>query len=161
SVKGTAFGLDEAATTAANAVAAGVPPGKELTRYLSLTADAAAIAGSSMSEMGSIINKVTTSGKAYNSELQMLSDRGLPIYQWLGAEANRTAAAIFDMASNGQIYTDMLLNAIEKHIGGAAKIMGEESFSAAIANIGADIARIGANFLDAGGKAGGFFSTVK
>lgn len=161
SVKGTAYGLDEAATTAANAVAAGVPPGKELTRYLSLTADAAAIAGSSMSEMGSILNKVTTSGRAYNSELQMLSDRGLPIYQWLAEEANTTADAIFDMASKGQVSTDMLLSAIEKNIGGAAKVMGEEAFSAAIANIGADIARIGANFLDAGGKAGGFFSTVK
>src|SRR5690606_25160514 len=161
SVKGTAFGLDEAATTAANAVAAGIPPGKELTRYLSLTADTAAIAGASLSEIGAILNKVTTSGRAYNTELQMLSDRGLPVYQWLAEEANTTADAIFDMASKGQISTDMLLNAIEKNIGGAAKIMGEESFSAAIANIGADIARIGANFLDAGGKAGGFFSTVK
>lgn len=161
SVKGTSFGMDEAATTAANAVAAGIPPGKELTRYLSLTGDAAAIAGSSMSEMGSIINKVSTAGKAYNGELQQLSDRGLPIYQWLAEEANTTADAIFDMASNGEISSEMLLNAIEKNIGGAAKIMGEESFSAAIANIGADIARIGANFLDAGGQAGGFFSTVK
>jgi len=101
SVKGTAFGLDEAATTAANAVAAGIPPGKELTRYLSLTADTAAIAGASLSEIGSILNKVTTSGRAYNSELQMLSDRGLPVYQWLAEEANTTADAIFDMASKG------------------------------------------------------------
>lgn len=161
SVRGTAFGLDEAATTAANAVAAGIPVGKELTRYLSLTGDAAAIAGTSMSEMGSILNKVTTQGKAYNGELQMLADRGLPIYQWLADEANTTAEAIYDMASNGEISTEMLLNAIEKNIGGAAKVMGEESFSAAIANIGADIARIGAAFLDAGGQAGGFFSTVK
>ncbi len=61
SVKGTSYGLDEAATTAAGAVAAGVKQGKELTRYLSLTADAAAEAGSSMSDMGSIINKVQTS----------------------------------------------------------------------------------------------------
>lgn len=51
SVQGTAFGLDEAATTAANAVAAGIKPGQELTRYLTMTADAAAIAGTSMSEM--------------------------------------------------------------------------------------------------------------
>lgn len=161
SVRGTAFGLDEAATTAANAVAAGIPPGKELTRYLSITADAAAIAGSSMGELGSILNKVTTAGRAYNGELQMLADRGLPIYQWLAKEAGVTADAIFDMASDGAISSEMLLNAIEKNIGGAAKIMGEESFSAAVANIGADISRIGANFLDAGGKAGGFFSTVK
>src|SRR5699024_325311 len=66
SVKGTSFGLGEAATTASSAVAAGIEPGKELTRYLSLTGDAAAIAGTSMGEMGSIINKVQTSNKAYN-----------------------------------------------------------------------------------------------
>lgn len=161
SVRGTAFGLDEAATTAANAVAAGVKEGEELTRYLKLTGDAAAIAGAGMGEMGSILNKVTTAGKAYNGELQMLSDRGLPIYQWLAKEANTTADAVFDMASQGKISSEMLMNAIEKNIGGAAKTMGEESFRAALANIGADIARIGANFLDAGGEGEGFFSTVK
>src|SRR5690606_30348261 len=51
--------------------------------------------------------------------------------------------------------------AIEKNIGGAAKVMGESSFTAAISNIGASFSRIGANFLDAGGKGGGFFSTLK
>lgn len=161
SVRGTAFGLDEAATTAANAVAAGVEPGKELTRYLTLTGDAAAIAGAEMGEMGGIINKVTTAGKAYNGELRQLSDRGLPIYQWLAEEAGVTADAVFDMASEGKISTEMFLNAIENNIGGAAKIMGEKSFTAAIANIGASIGRIGANFLDAGGAGGGFFSTIK
>lgn len=160
-VKGTSFGMDEAATTAANAVAAGVTVGKELTDYLTLTGDAAAIAGTSMTEMGSIINKVTTAGKAYNGELQMLSDRGLPIYQWLADEAGTTADAIFDMASQGEVSTEMFLKAIENNIGGAAKVMGEESFAAALKNIGSDIARIGANFLDAGGEGEGFFSTLK
>src|SRR5699024_9564051 len=60
-VKGNAFGMDEAATTAATAVAAGVDPVKELTRYLTLTGDAAAIADVSLAEMGSILNKVKTS----------------------------------------------------------------------------------------------------
>lgn len=43
-VRGTAFGLDQAASTAANAVAAGIKPGEDLTRTLKLTADAATIA---------------------------------------------------------------------------------------------------------------------
>src|SRR5699024_899113 len=62
SVKGTAFGLDEAVTTASTAVAAGIKPGKELERYLTLVGDASAIAGTNMSEMGSVFNKITTSG---------------------------------------------------------------------------------------------------
>lgn len=161
SVKGTAHGMDEAATTAASAVAAGIKPGKELTRYLSLTGDAAAIAGASMAEMGSIINQVQTSQVAYTDNLNQLADRGIPIYQWLGDEAGVAASEVKEMASEGKISSEMFLAAIEKNIGGAAKTMGEESFKAAVKNIGADISRIGANFLDAGGKAGGFFSTVK
>lgn len=161
SVKGTSYGLDEAATTAASAVAAGIKPGRELTRYLSLTADAAAEAGASMGDMGSIINKVQTSQRAYTENLNQLADRGLPIYQWLAKEANTTADQIRGMAKDGQISSEMFLNAIEKNIGGAAKIIGENSFNATLKNIGASLGRIGANFLDAGGKGGGFFSQVK
>lgn len=161
SVKGTSYGLDEAATTAANAVAAGIKPGKELTKYLTMTSDAAAIAGMSMSEMGSIINKVQTGQLAYTEDLEQLADRGLPIYQWLGEEAGVAAGEVKKLASDGQISSEMLFNAIEKNVGGAAKIIGENSFTAALANIGASISRIGANFLDAGGKGGGFFSQLK
>lgn len=161
SVKGTSFGLGEAATTASSAVAAGIEPGKELTRYLSLTGDAAAIAGTSMGEMGSIINKVQTSNKAYNGELQQLSERGIPIYQWIAKEANVTADAVFDMARDGEISSEMFLNAIETNIGGAAKKMGAKSFTAGFANMWAAVGRLGASFLDAGGKGGGFFSKMK
>lgn len=161
SVKGTSYGMDAAATTAASAVAAGIEPGKELTRYLSLTADAAAIAGSSMSDMGSIVNKVTTSQAAYTGELNQLADRGIPIYQWLAKELDITAGEVKEFASDGKISSEVFLNAIENNIGGAAKKMGETSFTAGLANIWASISRIGANFLDAGGKGGGFFSKLK
>lgn len=161
SVKGTSYGLDEAATTAANAVAAGIKPGKDLTKYLTMTSDAAAIAGMSMSEMGSIINKVQTGQTAYTEDLEQLADRGLPIYQWLGEEAGVAAGEVKKLASDGQISSEILFNAIEKNVGGAAKIIGENSFTAALANIGASISRIGANFLDAGGKGGGLFSQLK
>src|SRR5699024_7850310 len=75
SVKGTSFGLDEAATTAASAVAAGVDPAKELEHYLSLAADTASVANVPFNEMGDIFNKVQTSGKAQNDVLKQLSQR--------------------------------------------------------------------------------------
>lgn len=161
SVKGTAYGLDEAATAAASAVAAGIKPGQELAKYLTLTGDAAAIAGAGFDEMSSIFNRVQTAQRAYTMELNMLADRGIPIYQWLAEEAGVSAEAIRDMASKGEISSEMYFNAIEKNIGGAAKVIGDESFMATIQNIGADIARIGANFLDAGGEGEGFFSKIK
>lgn len=161
SVKGTSFGMGEAATTAANAVAAGIKPGKELTQYLKNTSDAAAIAGSDMSEMGSILNKVQTQNKAYNGELQQLSDRGLPIYEWLAKEANVTGEEVVEMASKGEISSKTLQSAIKNNIGGAAKEMGEKSFTASLANMWAALSRVGTAFLDAGGKGGGFFSKLK
>lgn len=161
SVRGTSFGMDEAATAAASAVAAGIPPGKELTKYLSIMGDAAAIAGTDFNEMASIFNKVQTAQRAYTGDLNQLADRGIPIYQWLAEEAGTSAEAVRDMASRGEVSSEMFRSAIEKNIGGAAKEIGEKSFMAVLKNIGADIARIGANFLDAGGEGEGFFSRLK
>ncbi|AXQ53039.1 tape measure protein [Mycobacterium phage Rando14] len=145
-VKGTAFGLDEAANTAASAVAAGIKPGQDLTRYLSLTADAAAIAGVSMSEMGSIVNKVQTSGKAYTMELTQLADRGLPIFQWLQEEYGVTGEELSKMVADGQVDSATFQRVIEKNIGGAAKGMGG-SFLGSIANMKAAMNRFGAELL--------------
>src|SRR5690554_4486201 len=112
-------------------------------------------------EMGTIFNKVQTKGKAQNDVLQQLSERGIPIYQYLADTISKSTEEIEKMARDGKIKTKDFLKAVEKNIGGASKIIGEESFAAAWKNIGADIGRIGANFLDAGGKGKGFFSTVK
>lgn len=147
SVKGTAFSLDAAATTAASAVAAGIGPGKDLSSYLSSVADAAAIAGVGMSDMGRIFNKVATSNKAQMQELNQLSDKGIPIMQWLSKETGKTAAEVQKMASAGQIDLKTFRSAVEHNVGGAAKSMGGTTIKASIDNIGAAMGRIGASFL--------------
>lgn len=146
-VKGTAFGLGDAATIAANAVAAGVKPGEELTNYLKMTADASAIAGSSLSDMGRIINQVRTGQKAYTDDLNQLADRGIPIYQWIGEEAGVAAGDVKKLASDGKISSQMFEDAISKHIGGAAKKMGD-SFKGAKDNLKAALGRDGAAVLE-------------
>lgn len=161
SVSGTSFAMEDAANTAATAVAAGIKPGQELTRYLSLTADAAAIAGINMGEMGSIFNKIATSGVIQAEEMNQLGDRGIPIFQMLADEMGVSTDQVKELGSQGEISSKIFLNAIEEGFGGAAQIMGDMSFSASFDNIGAAISRIGANFLDAGGKGGGFFSQLK
>ncbi|WP_396921687.1 tape measure protein [Mycolicibacterium sp.] len=146
-VKGTAFGLGEAATIAANAVAAGVKPGEELTNYLKMTADASAIAGSSLGDMGRIINQVRTGQKAYTDDLNQLADRGIPIYQWLGEEAGVAAGDVKELASKGKISAAMFEAAISKHIGGAAQKMGG-SFKGSLDNMKAALGRTGAAALE-------------
>lgn len=146
SVKGTAYGLDAAATLAATAVAAGVEPGQDLTKYLSLAADAATIAGTSLDEMGSIFGKVQTQQRAYTQELNMLADRGIPIYQWLQEELGKTQEELRDMVAKGELDSETYFKAIQKNIGGAALESGKTT-RGAYQNLLAAMSRIGARIV--------------
>lgn len=146
SVKGTAFGLDEAATVAASATAAGIKPGKELTKYLKLTADTATIAGTSLSDMGSILNQVATAGKANNGNLEELSNRGIPIYQLLGKQMDVSAGKVFKLAAAGKVSAKDFEAALHKGVAGAALTAGN-TVQGAFKNMGAALSRFGAAFL--------------
>lgn len=146
SVKGTAFGLDEAATVAAGAVASGVKPGKELERTLKLTGDAATIAGVGMSDMGAIFNKVASSNKIQGDVIAQLSDAGIPVVQLLGKELGKTSEEISTMSRKGEIDFATFQNAMEKGMGGAALESGK-TLQGAFKNTMASLGRIGANLL--------------
>ena len=148
-VKGTAYGMDAAMTAAASATAAGIAPGKELTRYLGLVADAAAVAGVDMNEMGAIFNKVAANGKVTTEEMNQLADRGIPIWQLLAKETGMSMDELRKAVTNGEIDIKDFQNAIESGMGGAAKTIGSTTIKGAISNIGASLSRIGASFLGA------------
>lgn len=145
-VRGTAFGLDEAAGVAASAVAAGVKPGQELQRTLSLVADASTIAGTSMGDMGSIFNKVAGTGKIQGEVIAQLGERGIPILQLLADEMGVSAEEVGKLAAAGEIDFARFQNAMEAGMGGAALKSGE-TFQGAMANMQASLGRIGAGFL--------------
>jgi len=146
SVKGTAFGLDEAATSAAGAVAAGVKPGRDLQRTLKLVADAATIAGVDMGEMGAIFNKVAASNKIQGDVIAQLNDAGIPIIQLLGKELGKTAEETVKLASAGKINFDTFRNAMQQGLGGAAQESGK-TVTGAFANMQAALGRLGASVL--------------
>lgn len=156
SVKGTAFGMDSAMTSAASAVAAGIKPGEELTRYLSLMGDAASVAGISMDEMGSIFNKVAANGKVSTEEMNQLADRGIPIWQLLAKETGMSMTELRNAVTKGEIDINDFQNAIEKGMGGAAKTIGSTTIQGALSNIGASISRMGANLLGSADDADSF-----
>ena len=155
-VKGTAYGMDAAMTAAASATAAGIAPGKELTRYLSLMGDAAAVAGVDMNEMGSIFNKVAANGKVTTEEMNQLADRGIPIWQLLAKETGMSMDELRSAIQSGEIDINDFQNAIEAGMGGAAKTIGSTTISGAISNIGASLSRMGANFLGSADDANSF-----
>lgn len=160
SVRGTAFGLDAAATSAAGAVAAGIAPGEALTRTLTLTADAATIARTSMGEMGSIINKVASSGRLTTEVLQQFQTRGVPLLQMVADEYGVTAEAAQEMVSRGEVDFEHFQNALETNLGGAALSSGNTA-RGAFANVQAAVGRLGAMFVG-GAVAGapGLFQSI-
>lgn len=146
SVKGTAFGLGDAASVAASAVASGIKPGQDLERTLKLVADAATIAGIPLNEMGAIFNKVAATGKIQGEVIAQLGERGIPIIQLLAEEMGVTAAEVVELASTGQINFAMFQDAMEQGLGGAALESGK-TFEGALANAGAALGRFGAALL--------------
>lgn len=145
SVKGTAFGLGDAAAVAASTVAAGVKPGEALTRTLKLAGDAATIAGTDMNSMGAIFNKVAASNKVQMDVINQLHDAGIPALAGLAAEMGVTAEEASKMASKGEIDFATFQNAMESSLGGAALESGE-TFRGAMANTGAALGRLGEKF---------------
>jgi tape measure domain-containing protein len=145
SVKGTAFGLGDAAGVAAGAVAAGIEPGEKLTRVLSLMADSATIAGTDLGSMGSIFNKVAASGKLQGDVIAQLQDAGVPVLQFVAKQMGVTAEEAATLASQGKVSFATFSDAMESGLGGAALSSGKTA-RGAFANLGAALGRFGAMF---------------
>lgn len=142
-VKGTAFGLDEAATIAATAVAAGIEPGEQLERQLKLITNAAAASGTGLDEMGSIMRKVWTQGKVDTEVMNQLADRGIPIYSKLAEAYGVSGEELREMVSNGQVDLETFTGVLENSVGTVADEMGK-TFTGASANAQAALSRLGA-----------------
>ena len=145
-VKGTAFGMGDAATVAAATVAAGVKPGQELERTLKLMGDAATIAGTDMATMGSIVNKVATSDMMQMDVANQLMDAGIPILQMVGEEMGVTAEEARKLASDGKVSFETFQNALDKGLGGAALKSGE-TLQGSLNNLMASVGRLGEAML--------------
>lgn len=147
SVKGTAFGLGEAATIAASAVAAGIEPGDKLAGHLTRVANNAAAAGISMEDMGGIFNRAATQANGVqNDVISQLADRGIPIYQALADQMGVTAGEVFKLASEGKVDFETFSKAAEEAAGTVASEMGK-TFTGSLSNAWAALGRVGANLL--------------
>ena len=145
SVEGTAFGLDAAATSAAGAVAAGIKPGEELEKTLSTVANVAAGAKAPMDEIGSIFNTVASVGAAYTGDINMIAQRGIPIWQSLGETLGKSQDEVKKMATEGKIDFATFEAAASDAAGGVAKSMGDTT-RGSFANMMAAVRKLGAMF---------------
>ncbi|MBP0095013.1 hypothetical protein B0F79_25270, partial [Rhodococcus hoagii] len=103
SVKGTAFGLGDAAGLAGTMVASGIKPGQELETVLKRVADSAAVSGSTLEDMGLIWGKAAAKGKLDGEIVAQLLERQIPIYDILGKKMGKNAEEVADMVSKGKV----------------------------------------------------------
>ena len=152
SVTGTPFALDQAFSTATQAIGSGV---KDIKRFMTNVADAAGFAGVGIDRMGLIFNQVQAKGKLTGEEMMQLMEAGVPAKSWISESYNLTSEQFESMQAKGEITMEMLQQSIEKHAGGMAKGLGD-TLQGSIDQMQTAIARVGANFLSAifGGASG-------
>ena len=142
SVKGTAFGLGDAATVAASLSAAGIASGEQMTKVLKTVADTAQISGRSLTDIGTIFGSVAARGKLQGDDMLQLMSSGVPVLQMLAKHLGKTSEEVSDMVSKGQIDFQTFADSMQEGLGGAALAAGD-TFQVALANVKAALGRLG------------------
>lgn len=142
SVKGTAFGLGDAATVAATLSAAGIKSGDQMTNVLKTVADTAQISGRSLTDIGTIFSSVAARGKLQGDDMLQLMSSGVPVLQLLAKHLGKTSEEVSDMVSKGQIDFQTFADSMQEGLGGAALAAGD-TFQGALANVKAALVRLG------------------
>lgn len=123
SVQGTVYSVGEMGNAAAAAVLAGVAPGEKLEKYMGLLKNTATAAGAPLNEIQSIFGKIVANvGGPVTTELNQLTDRGIPAWTILAEKMGLSVAEVKDLASEGKITSDVIV----EHLGGAMSTMAEE-----------------------------------
>ena len=150
-VSGTPFSLDAAFGTAVGAIGAGV---KDVKGYMTSVADAAAMGGTTMAEMGDVFQDIVNKGNVTGEALARLDTR-FPATSWIKESVAASGKDFDDMLAKGEVTMEMLQQTITDHAGGMAKGLGD-TLQGAMTNMQTAVARVGANFLTAlfGGESG-------
>lgn len=143
SVRGTAYGLGDAASVAAGLVASGVKAGGQLEGVLKTVADTAAISGRSMTDIGAIFGSVAARGKLQGDDMLQLMSSGVPVLQMVADQLGVTSAEASKLVSQGKVDFATFAAAMEAGMGGAALKSGE-TFKGALSNVYAALGRFGA-----------------
>lgn len=146
SVDGTAYSLDAAAKVASQLAASGMRAGDQMFHSLRAVAGVAAMTNSEYEEIGRIFTKVAGQGRLMGDDLLSLSSRGMNAAATLGTYLGKTEAEVRDMVSKGNLDFQTFADAMDNAFGEHAK-KANETFTGALSNIRAALARIGALFI--------------
>lgn len=142
-VRGTAFGLDDAATAAASFGATGITAANGLETVLRSVAGVAAQTGSSYSQVANIFQTVAGNGRLMGDQLNQLASYGVNVAAIMAKTLGVSEAELRDMVSKGKISFQQFSDAMNQAFGAnAAK--ANETYTGALSNMRAALARIGA-----------------
>ena len=143
SVKGTAYGLDQAAKVASQFVATGIEDADQMLSYLKGVAGAAAMTGRNYDDIGRIFTTVAGQGRLMGDQLLQFASSGLNVAATLSKQMNITEAEFRDMVSKGEISFDEFAAGMAEAFGEHAT-KANETFTGSLSNMRAALARIGA-----------------
>lgn len=146
SVDGTAYSLDSAAKVASQFAASGMRAGDQMFHSLRAVAGVAAMTNSEYDEIGRIFTKVAGQGRLMGDDLLSLSSRGMNAAATLAAYLGKSEAEVRDMVTKGKLDFQTFADAMDNAFGEHAK-KANETFTGALSNIRAALARIGALFI--------------
>lgn len=144
-VQDTAYGLDAAAKAASQLVASNVQLGDEMKSALRGISGVAAMTSSSYEDIANIFTTVAGNGRLMTEQLRMLSSRGLNAAAELAKQLGVTEAEVREMVTNGKVDFAMFSKAMNEAYGEHAKD-ANKTFTGALSNTRAALARIGAKF---------------
>ena len=153
SVDGTAYAYDSAAKAASQFAASGMVAGEEMQKALRAITGVAAMTNSEYEDISRVFTTVAGNGRLMGDQLLQLSSRGLNAAATLadyltkvGNGAKVTEAEVRDMVSKGKISFQTFAAAMDDAFGEHAK-KANETFTGAMSNVKAALARIGAEFI--------------
>lgn len=152
SVRGTAYGLDEAAVVASQLAASQVPL-SDMERSLKAVSGVAAMTGDSFANIGRIFTQTAGQGRLMGYQLQQLSMRGLNVAATIADYYTKTKGELYTEAQirdiisdpNSNISFDDFASAMYEAYWSQAE-KANDLYSGALSNLKAALSRIGADY---------------
>lgn len=145
-VKGTAFGLDEAAKAASQFGASGMRAGDDMTSALRAISGVAAMTSSSYDDIANVFTKVAGNGRVMGDDLLRLSARGLNAAATLAESLGVTESEVRQLVTEGKVSFEDFYRAMDQAFG-ENSTKANETYTGSLSNMNAALSRIGASFF--------------
>ena len=141
-VSGTAYGIDQAASAAAQFLASNVKTGEDMKAALRGISGIAAMTSSSYDDVAAVFTAAAGKGRVMAIELNRIAAKGINAKAALADFVGTTEAGITEMVSKGEIDFLTFAKAMDAAFGEHAK-KANETFTGSLSNVKAALSRIG------------------